>query len=155
VSGTIIAPDGDFAAAEVHAVVETATIDTGDSQRDAHLKSAQFLDVESYPTMTFRSRRVERSRRDPAKYAMAGDLTLHGVTRTVILDAMFGGEVRDSWGNQRIGFTATSTISRKAFGLTWNELLESGGVAVGDDVMITIDTEIVAAPAAAASERGA
>ena len=144
VTGTLSVPDGDFSRAELEAVIGVGSIDTREPQRDAHLRSADFFDVETFPSITFRSRRVEADPGDPARFVLAGDLTLHGVTRDVRLDVTAEGRGRDPWGNDRAGFSVTGKISRKDFGLVWNQFLETGGVAVGDEVKITIDTELVA-----------
>jgi polyisoprenoid-binding protein YceI len=133
VAGTVIVPGDDFSRAQVEA-------------RDGHLKSPDFFDVEKYPTMTFRSRRLEQAPRDANEYRLVGDLTLHGVTNEVVLDATFEGRTRDPYGNNRAGFSATGKINRKDFGLGWNQLLETGGVVVGDEVKISIDAETVATP---------
>jgi polyisoprenoid-binding protein YceI len=146
VAGTVIVPGDDFSRAQVEATVGVASIDTRESQRDGHLKSPDFFDVEKYPTMTFRSRRLEQAPRDANEYRLVGDLTLHGVTNEVVLDATFEGRTRDPYGNNRAGFSATGKINRKDFGLGWNQLLETGGVVVGDEVKISIDAEIVATP---------
>jgi polyisoprenoid-binding protein YceI len=146
VAGTIIAPGDDFSRAQVEATIGVASIDTREPQRDGHLKSSDFFDVEKYSTMTFKSRRVERTPRDGNQYRLVGDFTLHGVTREIVLDATFEGLNKDPYGNNRAGFSATGKINRKDFGLGWNQLLETGGVVVGDEVKISIDAEIMAKP---------
>ena len=148
VSGTIHIDETDPTASSVEAVIDSASIDTRTDQRDAHLKSADFLEVARYPEITFRSTRVERA--GDAHYRVTGDLTIHGVTRPVVLDVHDEGRTKDPWGGERAGFSATTRISRKDFGLTWNQLLETGGVAVSDEVKISIDLEIVAQAQAAA-----
>jgi polyisoprenoid-binding protein YceI len=150
VAGTLTVPDGDFGKASVVATIGAASIDTREPQRDAHLRSADFFDVEAFPSITFTSRRVERDPRDGDRLLLVGDLTLHGVTREVTLAVTVEGRGRDPWGGERTGFSATGRISRKDFGLVWNQLLETGGVAVGDEVKISIDAEFVAQAAAAA-----
>ncbi len=146
VEGTLTVPDGDFSRAQLDASIGVASIDTREAQRDGHLKSADFFDVDQFPTMTFKSRRIERSPRDENKYTVVGDLTLHGVTREIALDATLEGQNKDPWGNSRVGFSATGKINRKDFGLAWNQLLDTGGVAVGNEVKIAIDAEVVAKP---------
>jgi polyisoprenoid-binding protein YceI len=150
VKGTVTVPDGDFSRAQIAVVINAARLDTREPQRDAHLRSPDFLDVEQFPTLEFRSRRVEADRRDSGRLLVVGDLTLRGVTREVTLAVTSEGRGRDPWGGERAGFSATARISRKDFGLTWNQLLETGGVAVGDEVKISIDLEIVAQAQAAA-----
>ena len=144
VSGTLTVPDDDFERAQLDATIGIASIDTRESQRDGHLKSADFFDAEQHPTMAFKSRRIERSPRDKNTYLVTGDLTLRGVTREIALEAVFEGQNKDPWGNTRVGFSAAGTINRKDFGLVWNQLLETGGVAVGDEVKISIDAQFVA-----------
>ena len=122
--------------------IEAASIDTRQPDRDAHLKSADFLDVENHPKLTFRSSRVE-SGRDEDSYRVWGDLTIRGVTREVELDLTFNGLAVDPFGNQRAGFEATTTVSRKAWGLTWNAPIEAGGVLVGDKVKLVIDISAI------------
>jgi polyisoprenoid-binding protein YceI len=143
VTGSIVYDAANPAASRVEAVIDAATISTREPKRDAHLKSPDFFDTARYPTLSFKSRNVWKS---GGKLQVKGDLTLHGVTREVVL-AVDGPtpEQKDPWGNTRIGATATTSISRSAFGLTWNKALETGGVMVGDDVSITIDLEAVKA----------
>jgi polyisoprenoid-binding protein YceI len=151
VTGSVTVPDGDFSRAALQASIGVASLDTREPQRDAHLRSADFFDAEVFPTITFKSRRVDANAGDPGRFVLVGDLTLHGVTREVRLDVTVEGRGRDPWGNERAGFSVTARVSRKDFGLVWNQLLETGGVAVGDEVKIAIDTEIVAVPAQAAA----
>ena len=142
VAGTITAKDKDPSSVAIEATIDTASIDTRSSDRDADLKSANFLDVAKYPTMTFKSKKIEAA--GPGKWKVIGDLTLHGVTREVTLDVEGPhGPVKDPWGNTRAGAFATTTVSRKAFGLTWNKMIEAGGAIVGDAVAVTINVEAV------------
>jgi polyisoprenoid-binding protein YceI len=142
VAGTITANGNDPASAVIEATIETASIDTRSADRDADLKSANFLDVTKYPTMTFKSKKVEAA--GPGKFNVVGDLTLHGVTKEVTLAVEVPGPpIKDPWGNTRAGASATTTISRKDFGLTWNKMIEAGGAVVGDAVSIEIDVEAV------------
>ena len=120
--------------------IDTSSIDTQSPDRDAHLKSADFLDVEKHPQMTYRSRRIEKA---DGGYRVIGDLSLHGVTREVALEAEFAGYGKDPWGNQRAGFSAKASIDRREFGLVWNAALETGGVLVGEKVEISIELEAV------------
>jgi polyisoprenoid-binding protein YceI len=127
----------------VEATIDAASINTHEAQRDAHLKSADFFDVEKFPTLSFTSTRVAGSN---GKLAVEGDLTIHGVTRKVVF-AVEGPTApgKDPWGNTRVGLTATTKINRKDFGLTWNAALETGGILVGDEVTITLDVQFVKA----------
>jgi polyisoprenoid-binding protein YceI len=129
--------------AEVDVRIDAATIDTREQQRDAHLRSADFFDVEKFPHITFTATRVvERSGNE---FKLAGDLTIHGVTRNVILDVVEEGRGKDPWGGERAGFTAATRINRKDFGLQWNQTLETGGLLVGEDVKITLELQLVKA----------
>jgi polyisoprenoid-binding protein YceI len=141
VSGTVRTDDADPAKGEVDIAIDVASIDTREAQRDAHLRSADFFDAKNFPTITFKSRRLTEVKGD--KFKLAGDLTIHGVTREVVLDVTSEGRGKDPWGGERAGFNATTKIKRSDFGLTWNQLLETGGVAVGDDVKISVDVELV------------
>ncbi len=145
-SGALQLDEQDLTRSQIDVRIETASIDTQVADRDAHLKSPDFLDVERYPEMTYRSRRVEK-RGDG--YRVTGDLTLHGVTREVVLDAEFAGTGKDPWGNERAGFSAKASLDRREFGLVWNTALETGGVLVGEKVEITIELEAVKKAAAA------
>jgi len=143
VTGTVTSDGEDFSSAEVDVTIDASSIDTREPRRDDHLRSADFLDVEQFPTLTFKSRRVQP--RGDGAYALAGDLTIHGVTREVTLDVVTEGFARDPWGGERAGFSATGHIKRSEFGLTWNAALETGGVLVGDDVKLHIDVELTKA----------
>ena len=127
--------------ASVEIVIDAASISTRDSARDTHLKSADFFDIEKYPTLNFKSTKVEGSGSD---LKVVGDLTIHGVTKQVTLEVEGPSEeIKDPWGNLKIGASATTKIKRKDFGLTWNAALEAGGVLVGDDISITLDVQFV------------
>jgi polyisoprenoid-binding protein YceI len=128
----------------IEAEIEAASINTREPQRDAHLKSADFFDVERFPTLSFRSTKV--SRKDGEEVSVTGDLSIRGVTRPVTF-AVEGpsAPAKDPWGNTRIGLSATTKINRKDFGLTWNAALETGGILVGDEVTITLDVQFVKA----------
>ena len=151
VSATVVVPDGDFSRARLEASIGVASLDTREPQRDAHLRSSDFFDAERFPVIQFTSRRIEADPRDSTRFLLVGDLSLHGVTREVTLAVTAEGRGRDPWGGERAGFSVTGRLNRKDFGLTWNQLLETGGVAVGDEVKISIDTELVAGPAQAAA----
>ena len=137
--------DFDPARPELAAVaveIDAASIDTHEPQRDGHLKSPDFFDVAKFPTLTFKSTKVERAGEN---FRVAGDLTIHGVTRPVTLDVEFGGQVTDMQGGTRAGFSAKTIIDRKDFGLTWNMVLEAGGIAVSEKVGINVEIEAVKA----------
>lgn len=142
VSGTITLDDDDLSKSSVEVEIKAASIDTRQPDRDAHLRSADFFDVEKYPTLTFKSRRVEPL--DNGKFRVIGDLTIRDVTREVVLEASEEGRGKDPWGGERIGFSASTKIDRRDFGLTWNTALETGGVLVGNDIKITLEVEAVA-----------
>jgi polyisoprenoid-binding protein YceI len=125
----------------VSASIDVASIDTNVADRDAHLRSDDFFNAERYPRITFRSTGVERL--DGANYRVRGDLTIRDVTKEVVLDGEYEGQVDDPWGNRRAAFTATTQISRKEFNVRWNQLIESGGAVVGDTVKITLHIEAV------------
>src|SRR5262245_49698379 len=126
----------------IEATVQMASVDTGDAGRDNHLRNGDFFDVEAYPTMTFASTGIVHAGDD---YVLSGDLTIKGVTRPVSFALEFDGATRDPWGGERAGFSASTEINRKDFGLTWNVALETGGVVVGDKVKIELDIELVKA----------
>jgi polyisoprenoid-binding protein YceI len=144
VQGVVVVDDKDITKSKVSATIDTTSIDTGVAKRDAHLRSADFLEVEKFPTMTFVSTKVARDGADKLK--VTGDLTLHGVTRSVVLDVEGpSAEIKDPMGNIRRGASASTKINRKDFGLTWNKAIEAGGVAVGDEVAISIEVELIKA----------
>lgn len=136
--------ESDITRSRVEATIEAATINTRDPQRDAHLKSADFFDVEKFPRLAFRSTEVRRT--GEGQLSVAGDLTMHGVTRRVVF-AVEGPTPpgKDPWGGVRIGISATAKVNRKDFGLTWNAALETGGVLVGDEIAITLELEFIKA----------
>jgi polyisoprenoid-binding protein YceI len=133
------------AASKVAVRIDAASIDTGEEKRDGHLRSADFFDVEKFPELTFTSTKVEKS--GDSEYRVTGDLTIHGVTRPVTLAAEFEGNGKDPWGNERIGFSASTSVNRKDFGLTWNQALETGGVLVGEKIEIALDVQAIKAAA--------
>ncbi len=126
----------------ITATIDAASIDTREDQRDAHLRSADFFDVETYPHLTFESERIAGT---PEAFTVEGKLTIHGITRAVTLSGSFEGRATDPWGGVRVGYAAHATINRKDFGLTWNAPLEAGGVVVGDEVRIELNVEAVLA----------
>jgi polyisoprenoid-binding protein YceI len=125
----------------VEVTVDPASVVTGDEKRDEHLRSPDFLDVERYPQITFRSTRLEGER--PGGFRLEGDLTVHGVTRPVTLDVEYLGWTTDPWGGRRAGFSATTEVDREDFGLTWNVALETGGVLVGKKAQLDFEIEAV------------
>lgn len=143
VQGTVSFSEGDFANASASVTIDAASIDTREEKRDAHLRSADFFDVERFPTLTFTSRRVDRVSGDT--FHLVGDLTIRDITKEVTLDVEFEGAQKDPWGNLKSGFTASTRINRKDFGLTWNATLETGGVLVGEEVKISLDVELLRA----------
>ncbi len=144
VNGTLNFDAQNPAASSVEAVIEVNSMSsTGVADRDAHLKSPDFLDAAQYPTITFKSTKVEANGSDKAK--ITGDLTIRNVTKSVVLDAEFLGETKSPFGDVRAGFTATTKINREDFGLTWNMALETGGWLVGKDISITLDVEAIKA----------
>jgi polyisoprenoid-binding protein YceI len=122
----------------IRATIDAASIDTREDQRDEHLRSADFLEVEKYPKLTFESTRIDGT---PDEFQIDGKLTIHGVTRDVTLTGTFEGRMTDPWGGTRVGYSATTAINRKDYGLTWNAALETGGVVVGDEVRIELNVE--------------
>ena len=143
-TGTVDLDEKDITKSKVDVSIETASINTNVELRDAHLKSADFFDVVKYPAMTFKSKKVAKAGKDKLK--VTGDLTLHGVTKEVVLNVDGPTkEIKDLYGNIRKGASATATINRKDFGLNWNKALETGGVVVGDEVHITIEIEMIKA----------
>ena len=143
ITGSVVVEDGDLTTAQIDVTIGVASIDTRVGQRDQHLRSPDFFDAESFPTITFKSTAVERDKEE--HYRVAGDLTIRGVTRPVTLDVHGLGSVRDPWGNEKAGYTATARINRKDFGLNWNQALETGGFVVGDEVKIDLEVELVRA----------
>ena len=142
----------DIPASSVHASLDASSIDTGQAARDQHLRSADFLQTETHPTIDFVSRRVERA---GDHYRIHGDLTIRGVTRPVVLDAEFGGTVPNMQGGMRAAFSATPTIDREEFGLTWNVALEQGGWLVSRTIRIEMDIAAVAEASESESQAAA
>jgi polyisoprenoid-binding protein YceI len=142
VTGTVVFDPEVPSNTRIEASIDTTTVQTREPQRDAHLKSADFFDVEKYPKITFTSKKVTKVHDD--EWKAAGDLTIHGVTKEVVLEVEGPTpEVRDPWGGVRIGATAKTKVNRKDFGLVWNVALDAGGFVVGDDVTIHIELELV------------
>jgi len=144
ITGVLKLNGSDPSHSSIEAAIPVSSLSTGDEQRDGHLKSPDFFDADKFPTFTFKSTEVMASA--PGEHAVVGELTLHGVTRTVSF-AVEGPSApgKDPWGNTRVGLSATARINRKDFGLTWNSALETGGVLVGEDVAITLDIQFIKA----------
>lgn len=140
VQGVIEIDERDLSRSAVDVVIGVATLDTREPQRDAHLRSADFFDAETFPQITFKSTRLEGA---ADRFKLSGDLTIRGTKRPVVLDVTAEGRGKDPWGGERAGFSATATIKRSDFGLTWNQVLETGGVVVGDEVKISLDVELI------------
>jgi len=144
ITGVLTRNESDHTKSHIEASIDAASINTHEPQRDAHLKSADFLDVDKFPTLSFKSTRI--SRVSDGELAVEGDLTIHGVTRSVVLTVEGPTPpAKDPWGNTRMGLSATTKINRKDFGLTWNTALETGGLLVGEEVAITLEAEFVKA----------
>lgn len=142
-TGSIVqGENGDLAGGSFSATIQTSSVDTGNADRDGHLRSGDFFDSDNFPTITFTSTTVERVAE--GQLTVTGQLTIRDVTKTVTLDVSETGTGVDPWGNMRIGIQAEGTINRKEFGLMWNQALEAGGVLVGDEVTLTIEAQAVA-----------
>ena len=144
ISGTVQLDESDITKSTVNVSIDVATVDTHEPDRDADLRTDKFFDVAKYPTMTFKSKKVEQVA--PGKLKVTGDFTLHGVTKEVVLDVEGPTPpVKDPWGNQRAAVSAATKINRQAYGVKWNANMDNGGVVVGDDVSINLDVEMVKA----------
>ncbi|MER3318945.1 MAG: YceI family protein [Allomuricauda sp.] len=138
--------EGDtFENSKITATVDAASVFTNNADRDGHLKSADFFEVETYPSLKFESTSITKE--DEGEYTLIGELTIKGTTKTVELDVEFGGYMKDPYGNQKAGFSIEGKINRKDFGLNWNAALETGGVLVSDDVKITAEVQFAKAEA--------
>ena len=143
VQGTVIATDeNDPRTATVDVTMKADSIDTRTEQRDQHLRSADFLDAATYPTVTFKSTKVDGVKNN---FSLIGDLTIRGVTRPITLAVTFEGAGKDPWGNEKMGFSAIGKLDRREFGLTWNQALEAGGVLVSNEIKIHIDAQLARA----------
>jgi len=141
-SGTVQLDDQDISKSTVEVTIDAASVDTRVADRDKDLRSDHFFDVAKYPTITFKSKKVEQA--GAGKLKVTGDLTIHGITKEVVLGVDgLSPAVKDPWGNQRAAASATTKINRQDFGVKWNATMDNGGVVVGDDVNITIDVELV------------
>jgi polyisoprenoid-binding protein YceI len=141
VQGTVTVDERDPTTASVDITIPTASVNTGDEKRDGHLRSPDFFDVDRFPNITFRSKRVEGGSGE--SFRVTGDLTIRDVTREVTLDVTLLGRAKDPWGQEHAAFEASTKIKRGDYGLTWNAALETGGVLVGDDVNITIEAQLL------------
>jgi polyisoprenoid-binding protein YceI len=148
-AGTASIDDADLTRSSVEATIDASSIDTSTPQRDTHLRSPDFFDVERFPELRFRSTRIEKVADE--RYRVIGGLTIRDVTREVTLDVEYAGRGKDPWGNERLAFAAKTAIDRKDFGLGWNQVLEAGGVLVGDRVEIELDVQVVKAAASRAA----
>jgi polyisoprenoid-binding protein YceI len=140
-SGALRIDEDDLTRSVLEVNIDAATLETGVSDRDAHLRSPDFLDAEKFPALHYRSKRIEKLSDD--RYRVVGELTIRNVTREVPLDVEYGGRVKDPLGNERVGFIAKASFDRKDFGLKWNQVLEAGGALVGDRVDVDIELEAV------------
>lgn len=141
-SGTLQLDETDYTHSKIDASIAVSSVNTGDPDRDGHLQGAEFFNAEKFPNITFKSTNIDS--KGGADYAVTGDLTILGVTKSVTFAAEGVSEpAKDPWGNHRIGLSATTKINRKDFGLTWNSALETGGVLVGDDVNLHLEVQFV------------
>jgi polyisoprenoid-binding protein YceI len=144
VSGTVVVDEDNPNNSRVEVEIDANSIDTRESDRDTHLKSEDFLDVEKHPEITFRSKRIEGAHREAGdEFKVVGDLTIRGETREVVLDARYEGRGTDPWGGERAGFSASTKIDRREWGLTWNAALETGGILVSNDLDIELQVQAV------------
>ena len=148
-TGNVTLDEGDLTRSTMEATIDASSIDTGTAQRDEHLRSADFFDVERFPEIRFRSTRIETLGGE--RYRLVGELTIRDVSREIALDVEYGGRGKDPWGNERVGFTAKASLDRKDFGLKWNQALETGGVLVSDRVELELELQAVKAAAAQAA----
>lgn len=143
-SGTFSFDPAKIEASKAQATLSVSSINTMDAKRDDHLKGPDFFDASKYPSITFKTNKVDKV--SDAAFKAHGDLTIHGVTKPVTLDVTYGGSAKDPWGKERAAFEARTVINRKDFGLTWNKTIETGGLVVGDEVQIALEIEGVKAP---------
>ncbi len=137
----IVADPTDLTTAEIEFTIDMASIDTRNEDRDNHLRSADFFEVEKYPSLTFKATSIEKT--DDDEYAVTGDVNLHGVTRQETFNITFEGQGKDPWGNEKAGFSGKTKIKRSNYNLTWNAALETGGVLVGDQITINLEIQAV------------
>jgi polyisoprenoid-binding protein YceI len=146
--GSLELDDADPTRSHLDVTIDASSVDTKEDKRDAHLRSADFLDVDNHPNITFKSTQITK---EGETYKVAGNITIHGITKPVVLEVEGGEQVKDPWGGTRTGFSAKARLNRKDFGLTWNLALEAGGFVVGDKLEISIEIEAVRAAASAAA----
>lgn len=147
VKGTVLLDEADLSKSAVDVTIDAASVDTREPDRDKHLRSADFFDVEKFPVITFKSTRVEQTA--PGKLKVTGDLTIRGVTKAVVLDLEApSAPIKDPWGNLRTAASGTARINRQDFGVKWNSKMDNGGLVVSDEVSITLDIEMIRKPAA-------
>lgn len=139
-SGQVVTDGDDFSTADINFQINPASINTGAADRDGHLKSPDFFDIENFPEITFTSGKLTKTSDD--EFSLSGNLAIKGISQPVKLDVEFGGLMTDPWGNEKAGFTLNGKINRKDFGLTWNATLEAGGVLVGEEIRISCDVEL-------------
>jgi polyisoprenoid-binding protein YceI len=147
-SGALELDEADLTKSRLDVTIDAASVDTKEDKRDGHLRSPDFFDVEKFPTLTFKSTKIAK---DGDGYQVTGDLTIRGITKEVVLEVEGGQQVKDPWGGTRTGFSASTKINRKDFGLTWNVALEAGGFVVGDKIDITLEIEAIKAAATQAA----
>lgn len=145
-SGTVVGDPAKPEGASVSFAIKAASIDTQNADRDKHLRSADFFDVEKFPEITFKSTKITPRGKD--QYDVAGEFTLHGVTKAIVLPVTLTGIAKDPWGSERAGFSLQFTLNRKEYGITYNKVLDQGGMMLGDDVEVSIDLEAVRKPPA-------
>jgi polyisoprenoid-binding protein YceI len=148
VNGTLVSSKDDFSDAKINIIIQSKSITTDNDKRDEHLRSADFFDVTKFPEATFKSTSIKKNGKD--KYVIKGDLTMHGVTKSVDLSATFKGKAKSPWGQTVAAFKGTTTFDRKDWGLTWNKAMEAGGVLVGEEIELTFNVELIQKEAAAA-----
>lgn len=140
-TGSVTSPTDDFKGANIEFTIESTSINTDNTDRDDHLRGADFFNVAKYPQITFKSTSFKSI--DGNKYQLSGNLTMHGVTKEVTFDVKYGGTVIDPWGNTKAGFKLTGELNRKDYGLVWSKALETGGLVVGEEVTLTVRIELV------------
>jgi len=138
---SIEADPQDLTTANISFSIDVSSVDTNNADRDNHLRTADFFDVENYPKLTFVAKSIVKT--DDGEYNVTGDVTLHGVTRSETFAVTYEGTGKDPWGNEKVGFSATGNLKRSDYGLTWNAALETGGFLVGDDVKVSLELQAV------------
>ena len=139
--GTVTSENDDFTNAKINFTIDVSSIDTENAKRDGHLKSADFFDVEKYPSITFASKSLTKVKGN--KYKMTGDFTMMGVTKEIELDVKYNGTIKDPWGNTRAGFKITGSIERALWNLKYNSVMDNGGLMIGEDIDLTCNVELI------------